>query len=85
MKKLLFFIFFSPIFLFAQSPNGISYQGVATDQTGVELTNQNISLKASILSSTANRPFPIYRRAQYSNRRFWFVYNYHWTRYLLKW
>lgn len=49
-------MFFFPVFLIAQSPNGISYQGVATNTTGAELTNQNISLKVSILSSTATGP-----------------------------
>lgn len=56
MKKIFTLLFSLPIFLFAQSPNGISYQGVATDITGAELINQSISLKVSILSSTATGP-----------------------------
>ena len=52
MKKLLIFLFLSPFLSFSQIPNGVSYQAVATDLNGVELVNQNISIKASILSGT---------------------------------
>ena len=33
---------------------GVGYQGVATDSEGIELVNQSISIKASILSGSAN-------------------------------
>ena len=39
--------------MFAQSPQGVGYQGVATDLNGVELINQAISIQASVLSSSA--------------------------------
>ena len=39
--------------MFAQSPQGVGYQGVATDLNGVELINQTISIQASIISSSA--------------------------------
>ena len=42
MRILILFLL-SPFFLFAQIPDGISYQAVATDLNGLELTNQNIS------------------------------------------
>ena len=44
-----FFIAYS---ILAQSPNGISYQAVATDTDGVELANQNISVRFTIVSGT---------------------------------
>ena len=34
--------------------DGINYQGAATDANGDELTNQNITLRASVLSASAN-------------------------------
>ena len=39
---------------FAQTPQGISYQGVATDANGLELINQAISIRATVLSGSAN-------------------------------
>ncbi|GIS08418.1 MAG: hypothetical protein CM15mP112_05300 [Flavobacteriales bacterium] len=38
--------------LFAQVPQGIGYQGVATDANGIELSNQAINIRASILSGS---------------------------------
>jgi len=38
----------------AQVPQGVGYQGVATDSDGIELVNQAISIRASILSGSAN-------------------------------
>lgn len=52
MKKILL-ILLLPIFCWAQAPQGISYQGVATDANGAELINQNISLRMSVLSGSA--------------------------------
>ena len=39
-----------------QSPQAFSYQAVATDADGLELSNQTISIRASILSSNINGP-----------------------------
>jgi len=36
--------------LMAQAPQGVGYQGVATDANGIELVNQAISIRASVLS-----------------------------------
>jgi hypothetical protein len=53
MKKLLLILFCLPLLIMAQAPQGFTYQGVATDNNGFELQNQNIAIKASILSATA--------------------------------
>tara|TARA_B100001250_G_scaffold110066_1_gene92942 strand:+ start:411 stop:683 length:273 start_codon:yes stop_codon:yes gene_type:complete len=50
IKKLLFILLCLPIFLLSQVPQGVGYQGVATDANGIELVNQSISIRASILS-----------------------------------
>ncbi|MFC2175438.1 hypothetical protein ACFLR1_00530 [Bacteroidota bacterium] len=42
--------------LFAQAPNKMNYQGVAHDVNGNVLTNQNIGLRFSILSSSISGP-----------------------------
>jgi hypothetical protein len=55
MKKLLLFVF--SLFLsysFAIAQDGINYQGAATDGNGDELTNQNITIRASVLSTSAS-------------------------------
>jgi uncharacterized protein (TIGR02145 family) len=38
----------------AQVPQGVGYQGVAADANGDELVNQSISIRASVLSASAN-------------------------------
>ena len=43
MKKLFLFLLSLPFLMFAQSPQGVGYQGVATDLNGVELINQTIT------------------------------------------
>ena len=53
MKQLITLLLLLPFIMFAQSPQGVGYQGVATDLNGVELINQAISIQASILSSSA--------------------------------
>jgi len=53
MKKLITILSLLPLLTMAQSPQGFTYQGVATDNNGFELQNQNIAIKASILSATA--------------------------------
>ena len=40
-------------FGYAQAPEGVGYQGVATDANGIELVNQAISIRASVLSGSA--------------------------------
>ncbi len=50
MKKILFIL--SILTITSQAQDGINYQGVATNGSGVELINQNISIKASIISDS---------------------------------
>ena len=47
-KFLLFVLVLFCVHVNAQSPQGISYQGVATNNSGQDLPNQNISLRFSI-------------------------------------
>ena len=55
MKNILLTVLiFVSLTLMAQVPQGVGYQGVATDSEGIELVNQSISIKASILSGSAN-------------------------------
>jgi hypothetical protein len=55
MKRFLLFVFSILLtFSFAIAQDGINYQGAATDANGDELTNQNISIRASVLSTSAN-------------------------------
>ena len=55
MKKLLtIFLSILSLTLMAQVPQGVGYQGVATDANGIELVNQSISIRASVLSGSAN-------------------------------
>ena len=53
MKKILTLLLYLPLLIFGQSPQGVGYQGVATDLNGVELINQAISIQASVISSSA--------------------------------
>ena len=41
---------------FAQVPQGINYQGVARDASGVELTNQTLTIQLSVISASATGP-----------------------------
>ena len=55
MKKILtIFLSIISFTLMAQVPQGMGYQGVATDANGIELVNQSISIRASIISGSAN-------------------------------
>ena len=45
-------VFILPIFLWAQTPYTINYQGVARDASGQPLAGQNISIKLSVLEGT---------------------------------
>ena len=54
MKKTLSILFsIMSLTLMAQVPQGVGYQGVATDANGIELVNQAISIRASVLSGSA--------------------------------
>ncbi len=48
------FAFIVPTLLFAQAPNQMNYQGVARDNGGNVLANQNIGLRLSVLSGSIN-------------------------------
>ena len=53
MKRILVLILcFSNLIAFAQVPQGVGYQGVATDANGIELVNQSISIRASVISAS---------------------------------
>ena len=52
MKKLLTLLLLLPLLIFGQVPQGVGYQGVATDSVGIELVNQSISIRVSFLSSS---------------------------------
>lgn len=54
MKNILFIIFCLPTFLLAQAPQGFTYQGVATNNEGIELSNQEIAIRASVIAEAAN-------------------------------
>ncbi len=49
----LIFLFIATTFCFAQSPQAINYQGVARDSQGHPLINKNISIRLSIMDSSA--------------------------------
>tara|TARA_B110000003_G_scaffold170491_1_gene170188 strand:+ start:587 stop:769 length:183 start_codon:yes stop_codon:yes gene_type:complete len=53
MKRLIYILLLIPILAFTQVPQGVGYQGVATDAAGFELINQSISIRASVISGSA--------------------------------
>ena len=53
MKNIILTLLILPFLMLGQSPQGVGYQGVATDLNGVELINQAISIQASVISSSA--------------------------------
>ena len=53
MNKLLTLFLLLPFIMFGQVPQGVGYQGVATDSVGIELINQSISIRSSVLSGSA--------------------------------
>jgi hypothetical protein len=53
-KRLTILLSILSLTLMAQVPQGVGYQGVATDANGVELVNQAISIRASVLSGSAS-------------------------------
>tara|TARA_B100000963_G_scaffold311862_1_gene289001 strand:+ start:77 stop:661 length:585 start_codon:yes stop_codon:yes gene_type:complete len=52
MKKFFFLLVLLPCLIIAQVPQGVGYQGVATDANGIELVNQSISIRASVISAS---------------------------------
>jgi len=57
MKKLYFLIIIMLItstVIFAQTPSGINYQGIARDNSGSVLANKTVSLRFSVLSGSVN-------------------------------
>jgi len=53
MRKTLTILFsILSLAIMAQVPQGVGYQGVATDANGIELVNQSISIRASVLSGS---------------------------------
>ncbi len=54
MKNLLtFYCLIISFCAFAQAPQGFTYQAVATDNNGLELVEQNVSVRVSILSESS--------------------------------
>ena len=53
MKKIITLLLLLPFLIFSQVPQGVGYQGVATDAAGFELINQSISIRASVISGSA--------------------------------
>jgi uncharacterized protein (TIGR02145 family) len=53
MRNLLYILLLAPLLAFTQVPQGVGYQGVATDAAGFELINQSISIRASVISNSA--------------------------------
>jgi len=49
MKRLLFIVCCFPLFLFAQTPNGMSFQFVIRDTTGEVIANKAVAVRVSIL------------------------------------
>tara|TARA_B100000795_G_scaffold64794_1_gene43863 strand:- start:48 stop:848 length:801 start_codon:yes stop_codon:yes gene_type:complete len=55
MKRFILLVFSVLLtFSFAIAQDGINYQGAATDANGDELTNQNITIRASVLSGSVS-------------------------------
>ena len=52
MRNLPYILLLAPLLAFTQVPQGVGYQGVATDANGIELVNQSISIRASIISAS---------------------------------
>ena len=57
-------------FSFAIAQDGINYQGAATDANGDELANQNISIRASVLSASASGNLARHKHYKWSNSYF---------------
>jgi hypothetical protein len=53
MKRIINLLLFLPLLCFGQSPQGVNYQAVAFDSDGFEISNQEISVRVSILEGSA--------------------------------
>ena len=53
MRNFLLILLLYPLLAFTQVPQGVGYQGVATDANGIELVSQSISIRASVISGSA--------------------------------
>ena len=62
--QITFFAFLLSFSLYGQSPQGVSYQAVATDAGGVELVNQNMTVRFTIVSGT---PSGVYEYVELHN------------------
>jgi len=49
MKRIIYLLLLFPFICFGQAPQGISYQAVAYDSEGFEISNQDISVRLGIL------------------------------------
>ncbi|MCS5663424.1 MAG: hypothetical protein NZ604_03960, partial [Flavobacteriales bacterium] len=54
MKKLIYLFLLLPLLTFGQAPQGFTYQAVATDDNGLELVEQNVSVRVVILSESSS-------------------------------
>ena len=53
MKKLIYILFIAPLLVFSQIPQGVSYQAVAYDSDGFELSNKEVGVRISIVEGSA--------------------------------
>ena len=54
MKNLLYILLFLPGLLLAQAPEGINYQALIRNASGVEVANQNVGIQLSLLQGSAS-------------------------------
>ena len=54
MKYLIYILFFIPIILQAQAPEGINYQALIRDASGLVVANQNVGIQLSLLQGSAS-------------------------------
>ena len=54
MKNLLYILLFIPGLLLAQAPEGINYQALIRDASGVVVANQNVGIQLSLLQGSAS-------------------------------
>jgi hypothetical protein len=54
MKYLIYILFFIPIIMQAQAPEGINYQALIRDASGVVVANQNVGIQIFLLQGSAS-------------------------------
>ena len=54
MKNLLYILLFLPSLLLAQAPEGVNYQALIRDASGVVVANQNVGIQLSLLQGSAS-------------------------------